>query len=153
MYRLIKLLCFVTVLALEYAYLEIQIEGKEGWGKNLPCWKREYKYILKIIGGKPLTGYHVAMVFFILTFFHFSFLFVPWNASLELLVLGLFFYFLFAEDLLWFVISSHYGLKELFTKQVEWHNYWGFLPDCYYYYPALAAILIYFGRDSISLII
>jgi len=144
-----KLLIFTSFLALMYAYLENQIEGKRGWAEELPCWKKEYKWLMKIMGGRPLTGYHVGMVTFTIYFFHLPILFVAWTPTLEYLIWGLFFYFLFTEDLLWFVISPYYSLEELFTKKVPWHNYWSYLPDCYYYYPTLAAVLIYLGRNNI----
>jgi hypothetical protein len=40
-------------------YLEIQIEGANGWASALPTWRIETKWLLWLTSGKPLTGYHV----------------------------------------------------------------------------------------------
>jgi len=134
-------------LAVVLALWEIQIEGKNGWAGNLPCWKVEKKWIVKILGGRPLTGYHFFMVTFLVLMIHFPFFFTNWDYRKEMKVLGFLVALLTTEDFLWFVFNPHYGLKKFRKGEIWWHpNWWGPVPDFYWWNMALAGFLIYFGK-------
>jgi hypothetical protein len=55
---MIKQYIFTLVLAIITALWEIQVEGKEGWAKQLPTFRINV-FFRKLLGGKPLTGYHI----------------------------------------------------------------------------------------------
>ena len=62
---MITYLIFIIIVSYAFGQLEIQIEGTAGWAKNLPTWRIENHWALKVFwGGRPLTGYHFwAMIF------------------------------------------------------------------------------------------
>ena len=133
----------LVVLAVGLALWEIQIEGKDGWADKLPCWRLENKWVVKIMGGHPLTGYHVYMVSFILLALHFPAVFTDWNLGKEALVWGFFFGLLVLEDFFWFVLNPHYGIKKFRKEEIPWHkHWWGPVPDFYWWFVAVAAGLI-----------
>ena len=63
---MLKLVLFLMWLALVHASWEIQIEGKDGWARELPCWRLNV-FFRKLLGGKALTGYHTWMMLLFLT--------------------------------------------------------------------------------------
>lgn len=137
-------LCLYTIaLAVVLALWEIQIEGKNGWASNLPCWRRERGTIVKILGGRPWTGYHTCMVAFLILVMHFPFvLFQDWEIRKELLVWGFFFQLVMVEDFLWFVLNPAFGLKRFRKEYIWWHStWWGPLPDFYWWYATVSAVL------------
>ena len=134
----------ILILAIVLALWEIQIEGKRGWAASLPCWRKERGLVVRLLGGRPWTGYHTCMVVFLVLMFHFPFvLFAEWEFSKELLVWGAFFGLLLVEDFSWFVFNPHYGLKRFRKEEIWWHpTWWGPVPDFYWWYAAASAILI-----------
>ena len=63
------------------AILEIQMEGEHGWAAKLPTWRAKPgskidKIFKKIASQKELTGYHTALMIFLLLFMHWPFI---WN--------------------------------------------------------------------------
>lgn len=136
-------LIFTLVLAVVHALFEIQIEGGDGWGAKLPTWRKEKGLIVKLLGGRPLTGYHVYMILLLLLMFHFPIFFTNWQLSKELLVLGLFLELLLLEDFFWFLFNPHYGLKRFKRGEIWWHSKWlGPVPTCYWWYAIGATLLI-----------
>jgi len=126
---MIAFLVYILALAVILALWEIQIEGKNGWAEKLPCWRIEKGWIVRVMGGRPFTGYH-------------------WR--LESLLLGSLIGIMVVEDFLWFIFNPHYGLKKFKKGEIWWHkNWWGPVPD--FLLPALilACILIYSGRTSL----
>lgn len=116
---------FLIVLAL--AALEVQIEGKYGWVKNLPTWRIRSKIFGFFMGGKDLTGYLFYMLIILLLFFHLPFFGgVPWTWEAELEIIFLFLLFSVFWDFLWFVLNPYYGLKRFKKSYVYWHNHWAF---------------------------
>ena len=117
---------FVFTAALVFALLEIEIEGKDGWARNLPTWYKKSgisKIFSKLSSGKPLTGYHLLMLIFILLIFHSGFFIsMSWNAINEVKVLFAFVIFLIAEDFLWFVFNPYFGIKKFKKEKVWWHS-------------------------------
>jgi hypothetical protein len=117
-------------LALVLAIVEIQIEGKSGWAESLPTWKpkkgskadRWHKFLR---GGKPLTGYHVAINLLVLAFFHLPFVWNgDWSIFAELEILGIFFIFISVWDYLWFILNPKRSLRDFKAKKVWWHKHW-----------------------------
>jgi hypothetical protein len=132
-----------AVLAVVFALFEIQIEGKDGWATKLPCWRKEDGLIVKLSGGRPITGYHIVMVSFVILIFHFPFLFAQWTLATELLVLGLLFETFLLEDFFWFVFNPYFGLKRFKKGEIWWHTqWWGPLPSLYYYMISVCVLLI-----------
>jgi len=131
------------LLGIVFANLEIQIEGKRGWAADLPCWRKEKGWVVRLLGGRPLTGYHTWMTIFLILMFHFPFLFVDWHPKTELLIWGLLYGFFLAEDFAWFVFNPNYGIKKFKKSEVWWHGtWWGPVPSIYYFLAGMAIILI-----------
>ncbi|MFA5054584.1 MAG: hypothetical protein WC562_00185 [Dehalococcoidia bacterium] len=138
----VYIVCAV-VLAVVFALFEIQIEGKHGWAEKLPCWRKEKGLIVKLSGGRPVTGYHIVMITFVILMFHFPLLFVRWTLATHLLILGLMFLTFLLEDFFWFVFNPHYGLKNFKKGKIWWHTqWWGPVPSLYYYMVATSVLLI-----------
>jgi len=136
----------MVALAVVLALWEIQIEGKDGWAAKLPCWRITNKLVLKLMGGRPLTGYHFYMVTFLIVILHFPAVFTEWSFQKELLVWGFLCGLLLLEDFFWFVLNPYYRLSKFRRDQILWHrNWWGPAPDFYWWYLGAAAVLIYFG--------
>ncbi len=127
------------------AFLEIQIEGKYGWAEKLPCFKTKKK----ILGEKPITGYHIFVLAFTFLIFHLPVFYISeWTLKNELLVLGSWIFVWSLEDFLWFVFNPHYGLKKFNknNKDLWWHESWFLgLPSFYWISFPLSAILIAFA--------
>jgi len=68
---------FWFVLALVFAAVEVEIEGRNGWAEKLPTWYRTTGFWARLYGlvmrGKPLTGYHLFMFFLPLLAMHSGF--------------------------------------------------------------------------------
>lgn len=143
--KLVLLLLYILVSALVLAALEIQIEGKHGWAAKLPTFKMKKK----LLGVKPLTGYHVFFLLFTLLIFHFPIFFIShWCYKNELLVLGTWILVWSLEDFLWFVINPHFGLKKFNkdNKDLWWHQSWFLgLPTFYWFSFPLGIFLIALG--------
>ena len=138
----LSLTIFLIIISIIGAKLEIAIEGKDGWGKNLPTWRIQNKWTSIIYGKYPFTGYHLYMNLFVLTFLHFPFFFgVNWSISSELKILSLYFLFWILEDLLWFAFNPHFGLKKFKKDEIPWHQDWLLgLPIAYYKMFTLAVV-------------
>jgi hypothetical protein len=147
---LVGLLVFMVVLAFILALWEIQIEGKDGWAAKLPGWRLDKGWVMKLTGGRPVTGYHIYMTVFLIASAHLPLFFVPWTWRLEFLLIGFYVGMVFLEDFLWFLLNPFYGLRHFRKGQIWWHKkWWGPVPDLYWILLVLTTILIYFGRNSI----
>jgi hypothetical protein len=147
---MIGFLVFMFFLAVILAFWEIQIEGKNGWAAKAPCWRIEKKWVVKLMGGRPLTGYHFFMTIFLVAFVHLPVFFVGWTWRLEILLLGFYLGMILLEDFLWFVLNPHYGLSNFKKGNIWWHKKWlGPVPDYYWFQALIAILLIYFGRVAI----
>jgi hypothetical protein len=139
---------FIVVLAYFFGQVEIQIEGPNGWAKNLPTWRIEKHWLLDVFfGGRAMTGYHAWALSFILLFFHLPFAFaVHWSWSGEARALGGLAVFWATEDFLWFVINPAYGIKKFKKEHVPWHPRWVlYLPLDYWIFLPLGVFLIWFS--------
>ena len=147
---IIGFLVFMAFLSLILALWEIQIEGKEGWAAKLPTWRIEKRWVVRISGGRPITGYHVFMSLFMIAMIHLPLFFVSWSWRLESLLIGFLVGMLLLEDFLWFVLSPHYGIKNFRRGKIWWHKNWlGPVPFLYWIMVIFAVLLIYLGRTAI----
>lgn len=147
---IIGLLAFMVFMSIILAFWEIQIEGKDGWAANLPGWRIEKGFFMKLTGGRPVTGYHICMTLFLIAFVHLPLFFVPWNLRLESLLLGFYVGMVFLEDFFWFVLNPHYGIRNLRKGKIWWHKtWWGPIPALYWFLLVITVVLFFFGIDTI----
>ena len=139
---------FLFILALVLAELEVQIEGKHGWAKELPTWKPDQakwyaRWFSRAMNQKEMTGYHLTMFSFVLLILHAPYFYgVNWFWMAELITLSYYFIFIVVWDFLWFVLNPHYALKKFDGIHIWWHKKWiGWLPVDYYGGIAISAIL------------
>ncbi|MCL5783956.1 MAG: hypothetical protein M1142_01195 [Patescibacteria group bacterium] len=129
---------YLFAMAAVLAILEIQIEGKHGWVKNLPTWRPKshnfwVKLYSKMMSGKEMTGYHLTMFSFVFLIFGLPYVFgLP--LTLENLLKTVSFYFIFCIlwDFLWFVLNPHYPLKQFKKEHLDFHHkkwLWGVPTD------------------------
>jgi len=120
----------VFVFATIISFLEIQIEGKNGWAKNLPCWRANKERLATKIyswfqGGKEVTGYHLALNTLEFAIFHFPFFAgVSWNIVRELQIFSCLPLFWTFQDFTWFIWNPFYGLKKFNSQSIQWHKKW-----------------------------
>jgi hypothetical protein len=135
------------VVSLSFTLLEIQIEGKDGWAKNLPTWRKKFGFTKWIPGAdKELTGYHFYLWLFILLILHSAFLVAEWTLKSQLIILSFYVLILRLEDFLWFVLNPDFGLKRFNKKSIPWHKDWfGPFPTQYYLSIFMWAILFFYA--------
>jgi hypothetical protein len=144
------LLGFMVFLAFVLALWEIQIEGKDGWAAKLPAWRIEKGPLMKLTGGRPVTGYHLYMTVFLIALVHLPLFFVPWTWRLESLLLGFYVGMVFVEDFLWFALNPHFGIRNFRRGKIWWHRgWWGPVPALYWFLLVITAALIYLGQTAI----
>ena len=138
---------YLFVLATAIAWLEIQIEGPNGWAEKAPCWRPDpnsgiARGYAKLMGGKPLTGYHIAIVSLVIITLHFPFFAgVSWSLVKELEVFSAFLLVTICWDFLWFVWNPYYGLKKFSPQFIWWHKKWtGPVPTDYFIVPAVSLV-------------
>jgi hypothetical protein len=147
---IIGFLAFMVLLGFLLALWEIQIEGKDGWAANSPGWRIEKGWLVKIFGGRPVTGYHVFMTLFLIAMIHLPLFFVSWSWRLESLLIGFYLGMLLLEDFLWFALNPYYGIKNFRRGKIWWHKQWlGPVPLLYWIMLVLTVLLIYLGRNTI----
>lgn len=130
---------YLFVMAVVLALLEIQIEGEHGWAKHLPTWRPQADNWLarlyrRVMGGKELTGYHLAMFGFVLMVFHLPFVLgLPFGLNSWLRIISYYFLFMVVWDFLWFVMNPHHPLSFFATPRNPVHlKFLGPLPLDYY---------------------
>ena len=137
---------YMILVAGVLALWEIQIEGKNGWAKNLPTWRVK----TKILGGRDLTGYHLFMWIFLLLSFHFVFIFIVWDWRTESLVLGFLTGMILSEDFFWFILNPSFGLRRFSKRYIPWHKSWiGPFPTFMWYGLIIFIVLIWLGSPAI----
>ena len=140
----IQLLFFLFIISFFIAKLEINIEGKGGWARNLPTWKVKNRLTAVIWGDLPLTGYHLWLIGSVLLFLHFPFfLGLLWSLGLEFEIIALFFFFWMLEDFFWFVLNPSYGIRKFNKESIVWHSKWiGRVPISYVKFFSAGAIML-----------
>lgn len=122
---MILYLIFILFISYAFAMLEIQIEGTAGWAKNLPTWRIENHWALKIFfGGRALTGYHFWAHVFVTLLFHLPLAFLPFSWTMELKIIGGIILFWITEDFLWFVMNPGFGIRRFKKEHIPWHPNW-----------------------------
>lgn len=145
---------YLFFLSLILAVFEIQVEGKDGWAKNLPTWRppgdKWYSKVYgKIAGEKELTGYHLLFLILILSFLHYPYFSGKiWNLSSEYITMSLFLIVNVVWDFLWFVLNPYYDFMHFWKGLTWWHKKWFLhLPTGYWF--ALAASAVLYTRLSL----
>jgi len=147
---IIGLLVFMVFMAFILALWEIQIEGKDGWAAKAPCWRLETGWLMKLTDGRPVTGYHFYMTLFIIALVHLPFFFVSWDWQTESLILGFYVGMVLLEDILWFALNPHFGIKKFRKGKIWWHTRWlGPVPLMYYWLIIIVAVLLFLGWGAI----
>lgn len=128
---------FAGVLAAAacFALIEIQIEGPAGWAANLPTWRLKNSWLARLFPGRPLTGYHLWILVFIVVVAHLPFAFgLPLTWQTELRAIAFILLFWVAEDFLWFVLNPHFGIRRFRPQHIPWHRqaWWWIAPRDYW---------------------
>lgn len=143
---MIKQFIFMICLSIIYSLLEIQVEGRDGWCRNLPTFRINV-FFRKILGGKPLTGYHLYLLIFMIFVFHGLFLAETYTYKISCRAIGLMSYFFVLEDYLWFAFNPHFTLKKFKKSEIEWHKRWVWkFPLMYYWGIIIGSALLLLGR-------
>jgi hypothetical protein len=134
--------------ALALALLEIQIEGPHGWAARLPTWRWTPPFLRR-----PVTGYHVYLLAFILLFLHLPQLYMGFTWSREAELLSLFFLLAVTWDFLWFAHNPHFGVSRFRPRHVWWFSRWWLgVPADYYVGVVLSAgVYLASARDAAAL--
>lgn len=146
-------LIYTVIVAIIWALWEIQIEGDYGWAARLPTWRKMNKVIAKLLGGRPLTGYHFWMWIFLFSIIHLPCFFTRWNWRKELLVFGFLITLTTLEDFFWFVLNPKFGLKKFRSDNVDiwwYHIWWLGVPSAYWLALAVVITCFYFGIPAIG---
>ncbi|MBU1202893.1 hypothetical protein KKH39_02530 [Patescibacteria group bacterium] len=140
---------YIFVLATVLAILEIQIEGPNGWAKNLPTWRpkgnnffiRIYK---KFMSDREVTGYHITMFSFVFLILHLPYVFGMAPSMFNWLrTISFFFIFVVLWDFLWFVLNPYHPLKTFSGDHIWWHKKWfAGLPRDYYLSILLSGLVL-----------
>jgi hypothetical protein len=129
---------YLLLMAGIFARLEIQIEGPNGWAANLPTWRIHNRWTKIFYGSRPLTGYHLWMLIFVLTLIHAPAAMQPsvWSWGLELRVVSFYILFFLVEDFLWFVMNPAFGIRRFRREHIWWHapSWWWVMPRDYWVY-------------------
>lgn len=118
---------FWFVLAMVFAAVEIEVEGKHGWAEKTSTWFRTQGVPARVygffMGGRPLTGYHLFMFLLPILVFHAHFIMgVSWSLPGELAVIAVYAAWMPVWDYLWFVLNPYYGVKKFKKQSVWWHS-------------------------------
>ena len=135
----------LTLAAVAFALVEIQVEGQHGWAAHLPTWRIENRWTRLFCGRRPLTGYHLYAQFFVLVLVHlpFGLGLAPLTLGHEARVLSFLTFFWVLEDFLWFVLNPAFGLKRFRPQHIWWHapTWWGLMPRDYWLFLPVGFLL------------
>ena len=136
---------FIILVSILLAKVEIQMEGKDGYAKNLPVtWRTNNKWLRLFFTG---TSYHLYMGLFLVCLIHLPFLVgLTWSIATEMMVLSFLAFVTVAEDFLWFVLNPAYGIRKFKGEHIPWfRDRWlGLTPVWYLWYLPIA-IALYIG--------
>ncbi len=131
---------YIFSIAFILAYLEVQIEGPNGWAAALPTWRVRNGVTQKVLGVRFLTGYHVALNILLLLFFHLPIVMNGFSWVVEAEALMYFCFISFIWDYLWFIINPFYGAAKRRQEAVWWFDTWWFNYPKDYYFGAIAGL-------------
>ena len=137
------------------AGIEIEIEGGNGWAERMPTWwfkrGRFGRLFGFVMGGRPLTGYHVFAFTIPMLLLHLPFVSgVEWTLSGELLTVGTYFALAVIWDYIWFVLNPAYTVARFKRGNVWWFEVpwiWRFPLD---YYTGMAMGVAFAGLAAWS---
>lgn len=138
------------------ALLEIQIEGPHGWAQRLPTWRLQSRLWTRLFPGRPLTGYHLYLLLFIMLVAHLPFAFgMPWTWYREARAVAFVLLFWVAEDFLWFVLNPHFGLRRFSPEHIAWHRHawWWLAPRDYWIATSIGVVLYFLSRHDPQVIV
>jgi hypothetical protein len=132
-------IALVWLWAFGLGCIEIEIEGGRGWAERLPTWYRKRGRVGRlyglVMGGRPLTGYHVFAFATALVIVHLPFGFgLEWSLGAELSQLALFFALAVTWDYIWFAMNPAYTVRRFRRENVWWFQgpwIWRFPLDYY----------------------
>ena len=135
----------VVLVSILLAKVEIQIEGKDGYAKNLPVtWRANRRWVKRFFTG---TSYHFYQGLFLLSLVHLPFVIGDWTVAGELLVLSFLAFVTVLEDFLWFVLNPAYGIRKYRKACVPWFGHWYLgVPEWYWVYLPIGILLYIGGR-------
>ena len=141
---MLGLLCLAAT-ATAFALLEIQIEGPDGWAAKLPTWRIEKRWAKLILGGRPLTGYHLYSQLFLVFVLHTPVVLfdIPWNLTSEVRLGSFLVLFWITEDFLYFVFNPAFGIRKFKPQYIWWHKdaWWWIMPREDWVFGPLAVVL------------
>jgi hypothetical protein len=146
--RALSFLLAILAAATVFALAEVQIEGKNGWASALPTWRVDNRWTRLVMGGRPLTGYHLYMHLFLILLLHVPFALevLSPSLSLELRIFSFLILFWVAEDFLYFVVNPEFGLRKFSKKYIWWHpHWWWILPREYWIFTPVGMVLYVFS--------
>jgi hypothetical protein len=115
---------YFFLIAFVLAHLEIQIEGPHGWAEKLPTWRWDGPGVRRWFG-RPVTGYHLCLITFILLLLHVP-QFYGGSWTLEADLLAMFFLLTVTWDFLWFACNRHFGVARFRKGEIWWFPAWAF---------------------------
>lgn len=136
---------FLVMTALIMAHLEVQIEGAAGWAGNLPTWRIENRLTRLLLGGRPLTGYHLFFMLFVAVLLHWPCalgLLQP-SLAVELRLVSFMLLLWLLEDFFWFIVNPAFGWRAFRRDVIHWHSrsWWGIMPREYWVAGPLGLVL------------
>jgi hypothetical protein len=138
-------ICYLILVAVVFARLEIQIEGPNGWAAELPTWRIQNRWTRLFYGSRPLTGYHLWMLIFVLAMVHAPVALEPsiFSGGLELRIISFYILFFLVEDFLWFVMNPAFGIRRFRREHIWWHapSWWWVMPRDYWVYGLIGLCL------------
>ena len=105
---------FVVFTSLIYSLIEIELEAKDGWMKNIPTAHMIW------FGNKYMTLYHIYMIILMFVTFVYQNQMILTLASV-LYTISNMILFLFLEDTLWFILNPYFTIKRYTKKDIWWH--------------------------------
>jgi hypothetical protein len=75
---------------------------------------------LRLTNGKPVTGYHVYLISFLLCVMHLPLLFTGFSRAVEARILSLYFLMSVVWDFQWFLWNPAWGLKRFRSERIWW---------------------------------
>lgn len=136
---------YLFAISAVFALLEVQIEGSDGWARQLPTWRVENAWTRRWLGARAITGYHLYIHAFVLLLAHtpFGLRIAPFSWHAEFRILAFLVLFWVLEDFLWFAVNPSFGLRNFRRERVWWHaqTWWGFMPRDYWIFTPMGIAL------------
>lgn len=136
---------FIVLVSFLLAKVEINIEGEDGYAKNLPVtWRASRRWVKELFGG---TSYHIYMWGLLLALMHLPFVVgLSWSTGAEMTVVSFLLLVTVLEDFLWFVLNPVYGVKKFKQHDIPWFkDRWAKIVPAWYLWYLPVGIGLYVG--------